>query len=100
MTKIAILGAGNLALTLAGDIALRLSGRVHAVIWAPPSNRSNYTQVRSIVTLQLVGPTYGGSFEPQLEDDLQAIISDAEFVFLTVPTLGHEGILRQLLNPT
>ncbi|MCZ7448131.1 NAD/NADP-dependent octopine/nopaline dehydrogenase family protein [Rhizobium rhizogenes] len=98
MAKIAILGAGNLALTLAGDVACRLGGEFRAVIWSPPFNRRNFNDVRALGTLELIGPNYGGSFTPILLDDLEAAISNAEFIFLTVPTLGHEGIIRQLLN--
>ncbi|ACM39698.1 MULTISPECIES: vitopine synthase [Rhizobium/Agrobacterium group] len=98
MSKVAILGAGNLALTFAGDIARRLNEEVTAVIWAPTTNRRNFNEVRGIGTLELVGPDYEGAFTPQLEDDLEAAILDAEFIFLTVPTLAQEGILRELVK--
>ncbi|CVI63925.1 NAD/NADP octopine/nopaline dehydrogenase family protein (plasmid) [Agrobacterium leguminum] len=98
MAKIAILGAGNLALTFAGDVATRLNNKFNAVVWAPTSNRRNFNEVRGLGTLELVGPNYGGSFTPELEDDLETAISNAEFIFLTVPTLGQEGILRQLVK--
>lgn len=81
MSKVAILGAGNLALTFAGDIARRLNEEVTAVIWAPTTNRRNFNEVRGIGTLELVGPDYEGAFTPQLEDDLEAAILDAEFIF-------------------
>ncbi|NTI26715.1 vitopine synthase (plasmid) [Rhizobium rhizogenes] len=96
MARVAILGAGNLALTLAGDLARRL-GQAPS-IWAPISNRSSFNDVRRLGSLELVGPDYAGEFKPQLEDDLETAISGAAFIFLTVPTLGQQGILRELAN--
>lgn len=96
MAKVAILGAGNVALTLAGDLARRL-GQVSS-IWAPISNRNSFNSVRSLGSLELVGPDYGGDFQPQLEDDLETAISGAAFIFLTVPTMGQQGILCELAN--
>lgn len=94
----AILGAGNLALTLAGDLALRLHGEFEVVIWAPASNRRNFDEIRGLGTLKLIGPDYEGSFTPRLEDSLTTVTRNADFIVLAVPTLGQEGILRQLLK--
>ncbi|MDX0654385.1 vitopine synthase [Sinorhizobium medicae] len=96
MAKVAILGAGNLGITLAGDLALRLKGEFEATIWAPENNRRNFDEVQRLGALQLIGPQYGGPFRPKFEESLEAVVEGATLIVLAVPTMGQEGILRSL----
>ncbi|NEK20470.1 NAD/NADP octopine/nopaline dehydrogenase family protein [Rhizobium leguminosarum] len=96
MTKVAILGAGNLAITLAGDIALRLHGELEAMIWVPETNRRNFAEVQQLGTLQLIGSQYDGPFVPKFEDKLEAVVEGATLIVLAVPTMGQKGILESL----
>lgn len=96
MTKVAILGAGNLAFTLAGDLLLRHKNTYEVTVWAPENHRLSFNEVAELGCLYLRGSANDGAFKPNLEDDLGRAVSSAEFIVLAVPTLGHESILNAL----
>ncbi|XP_062088622.1 uncharacterized protein LOC133795182 [Humulus lupulus] len=95
MTKVAILGAGNLAWTLAGDLLLRPKSNYEVTVWTPLDHRSAFDVVAAGGPLQLTGVATG-QFFPALETDLGVAIKSADFIIVTVPTLGQVDILNAL----
>jgi len=87
--KIAVLGAGNGAHAIAGDMALR----GHEVrIWENPSFAVNLNHIiQNNKSIELIGEVHGNAKLSVASTDPQEVICGADIIYCVIPSFGQES---------
>ena len=91
--NIAILGGGNGAHTMAGDLALRGYG---VRMWEDPAFIGRLSVLRDTLTIRCTGEVSGSGKIEMLTDDMAKAIGGADYIAVVTPSTAHVAVAEKL----
>lgn len=91
--NIAVLGGGNGAHTMAGDLALR---GYHVRMWEDPRFIGRLGVLRETLTIRCTGEVCGDGRIDLLTDDIAEAIDGADYIAVVTPSTAHVAVAEQL----
>lgn len=91
--NIAVLGGGNGAHTMAGDLALR---GYHVRMWEDPAFIGRLSVLRDTLTIRCTGEVSGNGKIDLLTDNMAQAIDGADYIAVVTPSTAHVAVAEKL----